>query len=150
MPPLVINDAEPVFHQDVVRSNDRDAPASRLQQAGIATAVHYPIPVHRTAAYRADTELEHTGLAAAQVLSLPSSRPHRPGPRQDRERGEPMTLRAGVIGLGMMGRHHARVLRSLPGSRLPGLPTSPAICTKPPAARPSSRPSNSCSISACW
>lgn len=27
-------------------------------------------------------------------------------------------LRAGLIGLGMMGRHHARVLRSLPGVRL--------------------------------
>src|SRR3954470_19766148 len=27
-------------------------------------------------------------------------------------------LRAGLIGLGMMGRHHARVLRSLPGVQL--------------------------------
>ena len=27
-------------------------------------------------------------------------------------------LRAGLIGLGMMGRHHARVLKSLPGVQL--------------------------------
>jgi predicted dehydrogenase len=27
-------------------------------------------------------------------------------------------LRAGLIGLGMMGRHHARVLRDLPGVHL--------------------------------
>ena len=29
-----------------------------------------------------------------------------------------MTLRAGLIGLGMMGRHHARVLSSLDGVEL--------------------------------
>ena len=29
-------------------------------------------------------------------------------------------LRAGLIGLGMMGRHHARVLRSLDGVQLVG------------------------------
>ncbi|PCN46810.1 dehydrogenase [Curtobacterium sp. 'Ferrero'] len=33
----------------------------------------------------------------------------------------PRTLRAGVIGLGMMGRHHARVLRSVDGVELVGL-----------------------------
>ena len=30
-------------------------------------------------------------------------------------------LRAGLIGLGMMGRHHARVLASLPGVELVGI-----------------------------
>lgn len=32
-----------------------------------------------------------------------------------------MTLRAGVIGVGMMGRHHVRVLRHLPGVQLVGV-----------------------------
>jgi UDP-N-acetylglucosamine 3-dehydrogenase len=33
----------------------------------------------------------------------------------------PRTLRAGLIGLGMMGRHHARILRSLDGVELVGV-----------------------------
>ncbi|MEA2391645.1 MAG: UDP-N-acetylglucosamine 3-dehydrogenase, partial [Solirubrobacteraceae bacterium] len=31
-----------------------------------------------------------------------------------------MTLRAAVIGLGMIGRHHARILQSLPGIEFAG------------------------------
>lgn len=69
--PVTADGAAPAFHQYVVRSTERDTLATRLRQDGITTAVHYPIPVHRTAAYRVDTALPHTELAAAQVLSLP-------------------------------------------------------------------------------
>ena len=35
--------------------------------------------------------------------------------------GAPRKLRAGLVGLGMMGRHHARVLGSLDGVELVGV-----------------------------
>ena len=72
-------------------------------------------------------DLPATAEACAQVLSLPGApgaEPGRPraGRRSGQRRGEGgcvmADLRAGLIGLGMMGRHHARVLRSLPGVEL--------------------------------
>ena len=65
-----------VFHQYVVRTADRDGLQCRLRDLGIATAVHYPMPVHLQPAYRGRIAtgpggLARTERAAAQVLSLP-------------------------------------------------------------------------------
>ena len=62
-----------VFHQYVIRSERRDALAENLRAAGIATAVHYPRPVHAQPAYRAAAAgpLPATMRAAQEVLSLP-------------------------------------------------------------------------------
>jgi dTDP-4-amino-4,6-dideoxygalactose transaminase len=65
-----------VYHQYVVRHSDRDGLQSRLQQRGIATNVHYPIPVHHQPAYRGRCSVGPAGLdateaAARAVLSLP-------------------------------------------------------------------------------
>jgi dTDP-4-amino-4,6-dideoxygalactose transaminase len=60
-----------VFHQYVIRVTARDEVARKLERAGIRTAVHYPIPVHRTPAYLRDVPLPYTDRAAAEVLSLP-------------------------------------------------------------------------------
>ncbi|HVB17282.1 MAG TPA: DegT/DnrJ/EryC1/StrS family aminotransferase [Stellaceae bacterium] len=68
--------AVPVFHQYVVRHSDRDALRAALCAAGIATAIHYPVPIHRQPAYRgrvaiAPGGLLNTELAAGRVMSLP-------------------------------------------------------------------------------
>lgn len=43
--------ADHVFHLFVVRSDARDALRSRLADEGIATAIHYPTPIHLADAY---------------------------------------------------------------------------------------------------
>jgi dTDP-3-amino-3,4,6-trideoxy-alpha-D-glucose transaminase len=56
--------ADHVHHLFVVRCAERDALREHLAERGIATGIHYPVPIHRTAAY--------TGLGLAQG-SLPVS-----------------------------------------------------------------------------
>jgi perosamine synthetase len=65
-----------VYHQYTVRvARDRDRFQERLRGAGIGTAVHYPIPVHRQPLYLkmgyGEASLPVAEKAAAQVLSLP-------------------------------------------------------------------------------
>ena len=64
-----------VFHLYVVRSKRRDMLKSFLMERGIATLIHYPVPIHLQPAYRGhfrcgDT-MEETEKAAVEVLSLP-------------------------------------------------------------------------------
>jgi dTDP-4-amino-4,6-dideoxygalactose transaminase len=61
------------YHLYVVRSRNRDGLAAHLAEAGIATGVHYPVPVHRQPPYAAYSReaLPVTDAAAAEVLSLP-------------------------------------------------------------------------------
>ncbi len=65
-----------VFHQYVLRVADRAAVQARLREAGIATGIHYPAPVHLQPAYRGRIAMGPAGCvvteaAAAAVLSLP-------------------------------------------------------------------------------
>lgn len=60
--------------QYTVRVADREALRSRLHEAGVPTAVHYPLPLYRQPALAAeDTCLPICDLAADQVMSLPMS-----------------------------------------------------------------------------
>ena len=66
--------AEAVWHLFVVRVGDRERLQSLLKEEGIATGIHYPVPLHLQPAYehrRAEFELPTTERAAQQVLSLP-------------------------------------------------------------------------------
>jgi dTDP-4-amino-4,6-dideoxygalactose transaminase len=73
--PVVPAWADPVWHQYVVRSVDRDLLGERMRRLGVGTLVHYPTPPHLQVAY---TDM---GLAAGslpvseaihrEVLSLP-------------------------------------------------------------------------------
>jgi dTDP-4-amino-4,6-dideoxygalactose transaminase len=68
--------ASHVFHQYVVRAGDRASVQARLRAMGIATGVHYPMPVHLQPAYRGRIALGPAGCtaserASAEVLSLP-------------------------------------------------------------------------------
>ena len=64
-----------VYHRFVVRTPERDALKDFLAQAGVATGIHYPIPIHRSRAYRAVAgELDVAPVAsrlANEILSLP-------------------------------------------------------------------------------
>jgi dTDP-4-amino-4,6-dideoxygalactose transaminase len=67
--------ADHVYHLFVVRSERREALRAFLGERGIATAVHYPFPVHRTEAY---ADLGHgpgsrpvSERLAEQICTLP-------------------------------------------------------------------------------
>lgn len=68
-------EANHVYHQYVVRSAARDSLRTYLAEKGIATLVHYPVPVHQQPAYAgripAVTSLGETEAAAREILSLP-------------------------------------------------------------------------------
>lgn len=73
--PSVLPDTSPVWHLYVVRCNDRDTLRKQLQEAGISSGIHYPIPLHLQPAY-AHLELEpgsfpQSESAAQSILSLP-------------------------------------------------------------------------------
>jgi dTDP-4-amino-4,6-dideoxygalactose transaminase len=68
--------AEHVFHQYVVRAARRDDLRARLQDSGIGTNIHYPVPIHMQPAYRGrvatgPSGMAQTELAASEIFSLP-------------------------------------------------------------------------------
>ena len=75
--PYVLPQVEPVYHLYVIRVTDgrRDALQRDLSRAGIATGLHYPIPVHLQQAYAAmghkPGDFPVSEQLAAQGLSLP-------------------------------------------------------------------------------
>jgi dTDP-4-amino-4,6-dideoxygalactose transaminase len=73
--PVAASYGEHVYHLYVIRTAGRDALRERLQERGIGTQIHYPIPVHRQEAYAelADQApyLVESERAAAEILSLP-------------------------------------------------------------------------------
>ncbi len=60
--------ADHVHHLFVVRCPERDALREHLAQRGVASAVHYPVPIHRTAAY-ADLGLAPGSLPVSEGLA---------------------------------------------------------------------------------
>lgn len=72
--PTVHKHAEAVWHLFVVRVGERERLQSVLKEEGIATGIHYPVPLHLQPAYehrRSEFELPTTERAAREVLSLP-------------------------------------------------------------------------------
>ena len=73
--PEVPPHATHVFHQYAVCLPRRDELRAHLQQSGVGTLVHYPVPVHLQPAYLgrlpAPVPLPRTERIARQVLSLP-------------------------------------------------------------------------------
>lgn len=70
-------DRDCVWAQFTVQVAHREAVIQNLKAAGIPTAIHYPRPLHRQAAYadrcRVPAPLPHAEAAAARVMSLPMS-----------------------------------------------------------------------------
>ncbi|TDC61227.1 DegT/DnrJ/EryC1/StrS family aminotransferase [Micromonospora sp. KC207] len=87
LPGLVLPSVAPwassAWHLYVVRTPHREALRARLADAGVATLVHYPVPAHRSGAYRDTEDVRRAGplpiseRLAEEVLSLPIG-PHLP------------------------------------------------------------------------
>jgi dTDP-4-amino-4,6-dideoxygalactose transaminase len=62
-----------VYHQFTVRLPEgcRNAAIQSLSASGIASAIFYPVPLHRSPAWRSDSRLARSERLAGQVLSLP-------------------------------------------------------------------------------
>ncbi|MBE9605855.1 DegT/DnrJ/EryC1/StrS family aminotransferase [Acetobacteraceae bacterium H6797] len=76
VPPARVDGVEHAFHQYVLRSPRRDELQARLRAMGVATSIHYPLPVHRQGAYAGRIALgpagcQETEAAAREVFSLP-------------------------------------------------------------------------------
>jgi len=67
--------ADPVWHLYVIRAAHRDALAKHLSNLGIASGMHYPIPIHLQPAYRnlgyKKGDFPVSEQYAEQILSLP-------------------------------------------------------------------------------
>jgi dTDP-4-amino-4,6-dideoxygalactose transaminase len=68
-------DRRHVFHLYVVRAPDRDRLQADLAERGVATLIHYPIPIHRQTPFTAlgdgPVPLERAEALCDEVLSLP-------------------------------------------------------------------------------
>ena len=86
-----------------------------LRERGIGCAVHYPIPLPRQPLYAGVATCPVAEALAASVLSIPVH------PNvTDEERAyvaRMISMDAGVIGTGTMGRNHARVYSRAQGGR---------------------------------
>jgi dTDP-4-amino-4,6-dideoxygalactose transaminase len=73
--PTTFSDSECVWHCYVIETPQRDRVRSALDDAGIETAVHYPVPVHLQKAYAhlgyKPADLPVTERLCQQCLSLP-------------------------------------------------------------------------------
>lgn len=67
--------ADPVWHLYVISSPKRDALRIHLEQNGVSTLIHYPIPPHKQSCYTEflDFELPIAEKMANEVISLPMS-----------------------------------------------------------------------------
>jgi dTDP-4-amino-4,6-dideoxygalactose transaminase len=73
--PVEMDYAQSVWHLYVIRVGDRSALKARLADRGIATGIHYPVPIHLQQAYSdlgyARGDFPVTEDYAGQILSLP-------------------------------------------------------------------------------
>jgi dTDP-3-amino-3,4,6-trideoxy-alpha-D-glucose transaminase len=60
--------ADHVYHLFVVRCGARDRLREHLERHGVASAIHYPLPIHRTEAY-AELGLQAGSLPVSEALS---------------------------------------------------------------------------------
>lgn len=69
------NPLEHVYHLFVIRTENRDALQKHLEERGIQTLIHYPVPPHKQKCYKGwnHLSLPVTELLHRQVLSLPIS-----------------------------------------------------------------------------
>jgi dTDP-4-amino-4,6-dideoxygalactose transaminase len=74
-PPRRLHDEGHVYHLYVIEVEQRDRVAAALRERGIATGIHYPIPIHMQPAYAdlgiARGAYPRTERSAERLLSLP-------------------------------------------------------------------------------
>ena len=73
--PYIAEDNESVYHQYTIRAAKRDDLNKYLNERGVATAIHYPVPLHLQPAFRylgyREGDFPVAEKAADEVLSLP-------------------------------------------------------------------------------
>lgn len=73
--PTCIPEANHVYHQYVVQSENRDSLKEFLKNKGISTLIHYPLPIHCQPAYEGRLRcvglMANTETVSKQILSLP-------------------------------------------------------------------------------
>jgi UDP-2-acetamido-2-deoxy-ribo-hexuluronate aminotransferase len=70
--PFIAEGNTSVFAQYTIQIEDRDTVAQKVNEQGIPTAVHYPIPLNQQPAInQTDVQLPNTEAAATKVMSLP-------------------------------------------------------------------------------
>ena len=72
--PRIRNDVFHVYHLYVVKTDVRDKLKAHLQDHGVNTTIHYPVPIHKQQYYReivGDISLPVTEQTANTILSLP-------------------------------------------------------------------------------
>jgi dTDP-4-amino-4,6-dideoxygalactose transaminase len=73
--PIEARYARHVYHLYVIRSSHRDELQTYLGERGVATGIHYPVPVHRQPGWRSvscsSANLPVTEKCADEILSLP-------------------------------------------------------------------------------
>lgn len=74
-PPLRLHDEGHVYHLYVIEVENRDKVQALLSERGVATGIHYPIPIHLQPAYAelglGPGSFERTERSAGRLLSLP-------------------------------------------------------------------------------
>ena len=65
-----------VYHQYVIRAENRDEVRAYLQENGVGSAIHYPVPIHLQPAYHGHISISldgllHTEKTCREILSLP-------------------------------------------------------------------------------
>ena len=73
--PPVADGREHVYHLYVIRTSDREGMMKHLKEAGIGSAIHYPVPLHLQRAYVSLNygagDFPVTESAASEIVSLP-------------------------------------------------------------------------------
>jgi perosamine synthetase len=72
--PVEALNAKHIYHQYVIKSNERNALQQYLSGKNVSTAIHYPLPVHKQKVYRKlgyKDSMPVSEEASEQVLSLP-------------------------------------------------------------------------------
>lgn len=73
--PQSVDGSEPAYHLYVVRVKNREALQAHLQEAGIASGLHYPIPIHLLSAFEelgyGEGDFPISEAYAKEILSLP-------------------------------------------------------------------------------
>lgn len=74
--PQQYNEVHHVYHQYVIRSEQRDNLKASLKEHGIGTLIHYPVPIHLQPAYQNRVVISQSGLnntekISSEILSLP-------------------------------------------------------------------------------
>lgn len=73
IPPKISKGCTSAWAQFTVRVDDRDRVQALLNDAGIATAVHYPMPLSAQPAVAQQVNVPHSDKASLDVLSIPIS-----------------------------------------------------------------------------